>query len=207
MTARVTEGEEITVTKANGKKCVSDKGVSTFDGWTVAIRFCGVNPYLFEMMTGMPVVFDAQNVAVGFKVRDNVDLDSNAVALEVWSDIPGDTCTVEGAEGTWGYSLLPYLKGGVLADRTINNGAIDFTVQNMETKPGSGWAAGPYNVVLDGAGDPGPLTESMEIGPNDHELAHAHQRRASARRRVRGHRFRSGSHGRNRRHPGDADPG
>jgi hypothetical protein len=170
MTARVTEGEEITVTKANGKKCVSDKGVSTFDGWTVNIQFCGVNPYLFEMTTGMPVVLDAEGVAVGFKVKDNVNLDANAVALEVWSDIPGDTCTVEGAEGTWGYSLLPYLKGGVLADRTINNGAIDFTVQNMETKPGSGWGAGPYDVTLQADGNPGPLLENQEIGPNDHEL-------------------------------------
>ena len=170
MTARVTEGEEITVTKANGKKCISDKGVSTFDGWTVNLRLCGVNPYLFEMLTGFPVVYDAEGVAVGFKVIDNANLDANAAALEVWSDIPGDTCTVEGAEGTWGYSLLPYLKGGVLADRTINNGAIDFTIQNMETKPGSGWAEGPYDVTLDAGGDPGPLLPSQAIGPNDHEL-------------------------------------
>lgn len=169
-TARVTEGETIEVVKANGKKCVSDKGVSTWDGWTVNIQFCGVNPYLFTILTGMPVVLDALGVAVGFKATDNVNLDANAAALEVWTDIPGDTCTVEGAEGTWGYSLLPFLKGGVLADRTINNGAIDFTIQNMETKAGSGWAEGPYDVTLDALGDPGPLLVSQAIGPNDHEL-------------------------------------
>ena len=39
MTARITEGEAITVTKANGKQCVNDKGVSTWDGWTVNIPY------------------------------------------------------------------------------------------------------------------------------------------------------------------------
>lgn len=170
MTSRVTEGEEITVTKANGKKCVSDKGVSTWDGWTVSVQLCGVNPYLFEMMTGQPVILDAEGVAVGFKLRDNVDLDKNAVAFEVWNDIPGDTCDVVGAEGSWAYSLLPFLKGGVLADRTINNGAVDFTIQNMETKKGSSWGVGPYDVTLDAGGSPGPLLADQAIGPNDHEL-------------------------------------
>jgi len=170
MTARVTEGETITVTKANGKQCVNDKGVSTWDGWTVNIQFCGVNPYLFTMLTGMPVVLDAEGVAVGFKAIDNANLDANAAALEVWNDIPGDTCSVEGAEGTWAYSLLPFLKGGVLANRTINNGAVDFTIQNMETKPGSGWGVGPYDVTLGESGLPGPLLPTQAIGPNDHEL-------------------------------------
>lgn len=170
MTARTTEGEEITVTKANGKKCVSDKGTPTWDGWTVSVQFCGVNPYLFNMMTGQEVVLDADGVAVGFKLADNVDLDKNAVALETWNDIPGDTCATVGAEGTWSYGLLPFLKGGVLADRTINNGAVDFTVQNMETRKGSAWGSGPYDVTLDDTGTPGPLLAAQAIGPNDHEL-------------------------------------
>lgn len=172
MTARVTEGELIEVTKANGKKCVSDQGTSTFDGWTVNIQFCGVNPFLFQILTGFPVVFDHTGTAIGIKAIDNANLDANAAAIEIWNDIPGDTCgDVEGAEGSWAYSLLPYLKGGTLGDRTINNGAIDFSVNNMTTKPGSGWGEGPYDVVLDEAGDPSPLYgESMVIGPNDHEL-------------------------------------
>lgn len=171
MTGRVTEGEAIDVTKANGKKCISEPGVATWDGWTVNIQFCGVDPFLFEMLTGFPVVYDGLGVAIGIKAKSNVDLSKNAAAIEVWNDIPGDECAeIEGAEGSWAYSLLPYLKGGTLGDRTVNNGAIDFIINNMQSKDGSGWGTGPYLVVLNAAGAPSVLFGSQIIGPKDHEL-------------------------------------
>lgn len=169
MTSRVTEGTAIESVLANGKKCVNDKPPSTWDGWTVSVRFCGVDPLAFEMTTGQDVEYDAAGVPIGFSLRDNVDLSGQGVALEVWSDVPSNTCDPDdpNAQGAWGYSLLPFLQGGVLGDRTIANAAIDFTIQNMESRAGSNWDVGPYNVIMDEDGNPGPLL--VAVGPNTHE--------------------------------------
>jgi hypothetical protein len=168
-TSRITEGEAITVVLANGKNCINDKPPSTWDGWTVNVRFCGVDPLAFEMTTGQDLEYDAQGVPIGFALRDDVDLNGQGVALEVWSDVPADQCDPDdvNAQGAWGYSILPFLQGGVMGDRTITNGAVDFTVQNMETRPGSGWGVGPYDVILDEDGNPGPLL--VAVGPRQHE--------------------------------------
>lgn len=168
-TSRITEGTAIEVFLANGKKCINDKPPSTWDGLTVSIRFCGVDPLAFTMLTGQDLEFDADGLPNGFALRDDVDLNGQGAALELWSDVPGDSCDPldPNAAGAWGYSLLPFLQGGVLGDRTITNGAVDFVVQNMETKAGSAWGVGPYNVILDVAGNPGPLL--LAVGPRQHE--------------------------------------
>jgi hypothetical protein len=169
MTSRITEGEAITVTKANGKTCVNDTPPSTWDGWSVNITFCGVDPLAFTMVTGQDVVYDKDGLPIGFSLRDDVDLAGSGVALELWSDVPSDACDPNdvNAAGSWGYSILPFLQGGVLADRTIANASIDFTVQNMQSRAGSGWGVGPYNVML-GVGDvAGPLL--TPIGSREHE--------------------------------------
>jgi len=169
MTARITEGEAITVTKANGKQCVNDVPPSTWDGWSVNITFCGVDPLAFTMVTGQDVIYDQNGLPIGFSLRDDVDLAGSGVAMELWSDVPADACDPldVNAAGAWGYSILPFLQGGVLADRTISNASVDFTVQNMQSRAGSGWDVGPYDVML-GAGDvAGPLLTA--VGTREHE--------------------------------------
>jgi hypothetical protein len=158
-TSRVTEGEAINVVKANGGTCINDAPPPKWEGHGITATFCEVNPLLFEMLTGQPVIYDADGVPIGFDAQEGIDLAGRGVALELWSDVPSDACDPDdvNAEGAWGYSILPFLQGGVLGDRTIENAAITFTIQGMNTRKGSAWDVGPYNVMLDETGTPGPL--------------------------------------------------
>lgn len=151
LTANIDEGEEINVTNAGGRTCVKDTPDPTFTGYGVAVTFCDVNPDLYAMMTNQSVVYDNAGTAVGFRVNSKVRTGDANFALEVWSNVPGVVCDDPNAAGSYGYTLLPYIKGGVLGDFTIENGAVTFTLQNAATKDGTAWGKGPYNVVMGGS--------------------------------------------------------
>lgn len=142
LTANVTDAEEITVTNANGRVCVRDTGSATFDGYSAEIEFCEVQPCLFSMITGQPVVLNGLGDIIGFKMNSQITLDQSGFGLEVWMGVPGVAC--EGEAGANGYLLLPCLKGGVIGDFTIANAAITFTVSGASTSDGNGWGTGPY---------------------------------------------------------------
>lgn len=165
-TSNITEGETITVTKANGKQCVNDTPPSEFDSVGATITFCNVDPELYAMLTGQPVEYDANGDAVGFRMRKGVSLAGSGVALELWSNVPGEVC--EGGEGSWGYLVLPFVQGGVLGDFTLENNAVTFTIQGMVTKSGNEWGRGPYDVVPDESGLAAPLNEPLTT--DDHFL-------------------------------------
>lgn len=165
-TSNVTEGETITVTKANGKQCVNDTPPSEFDSVGATITFCNVDPELYAMLTNQPVEYDALGDAVGFRLRKGVSLAGSGVGLELWSNVPGELCA--GGEGSWGYLVLPFLQGGVLGDFTLENNAVTFTIQSMVTKSGNEWGSGPYDVVPDADGAPAPLNEPLTT--DDHFL-------------------------------------
>jgi hypothetical protein len=171
LTSRITEGETVEVKKANGKTCIKDTAPSTWDGWSMNITFCNVDPLLFSMLTGQHVVYDANGVPIGFSLRDDVDLRGQGVALELWSNVPSgstDACADGGAQGSWGYSIFPFVQGGVFGDRTINNGEVTFSVQNMQTKAGAQWGVGTSNVIM-GADGTTPTTLLDPIGSREHE--------------------------------------
>jgi hypothetical protein len=142
LTANITEAEEITVTNANGKTCVRDAGSPTFDGYGAELTFCEVQPCLFSMITGQPLVTDQAGDVVGFRMNSKITLDASGFALEVWMGVPGVACT--GDAGAYGYLLLPCLQGGVIGDFTIENAAITFTITGASTRDGNGWGQGPY---------------------------------------------------------------
>jgi hypothetical protein len=142
LSANITTAEEITVTNANGKTCVRDTGSPSFDGYGVELTFCEVQPCLFSMITGQPLVTDPAGDVIGFKMNSGVKLDASGFALEVWMGVPGVAC--EGDAGAYGYLLLPCLQGGVIGDFTIENAAITFTITGAATKDGNGWGLGPY---------------------------------------------------------------
>lgn len=152
LTANIDEGEEIAVVNAGGDTCVRDAATPSFTGYGVAITFCDVNPELYAMLTNQSVVFDNVGDAVGFRVNSKVKTSDANFALEVWSNVPGVVCDDPDAAGSYGYTLLPFVSGGVLGDFTIENGAVTFTLQNAATKDGTGWGQGPYNVVPSSGG-------------------------------------------------------
>ncbi len=168
LSAVTEEGQSISVQNANGRVCVEDRPGSRFVGWGVVITFCNVDPELFSMLTGQSAVYDLNGIAVGFRVNSEVDPTDSAFALEIWSSVPGVACAPDQAQaqGSFGYTLLPYLQGGTLGDFTIENGAVTFTINNAQTKTGGGWGVGPYNVSPGLNGTPAKLLSP--ISSSDH---------------------------------------
>jgi hypothetical protein len=152
MTLNTSDTDAIVQQNMNGDKCVNEPAETEFSSYSVVITFCEVDPEVFSLITGQRVYLDANGNAVGFAVNSDVNLDNQGYALEVWAGVSaGSACDTEGAAGSWGYLLLPYLKGGVLGDHTIENGSINFTISGATTRDGNRWGSGPFNVMLGSA--------------------------------------------------------
>lgn len=145
LTANIEEGEEINVTNANGDVCVLDTPCPKFLNYSVEINFCDVNPALFNLMSGQPLVTNGTDT-VGFRMNSEISVCDSGFALELWTGVPTEACA-PGVSASYGYLLLPFIQGGVLGDFTVENAAINFTLTGARTKKGSGWGVGPYNVV------------------------------------------------------------
>jgi hypothetical protein len=166
-TANIDDGEEITVTNANGKKCVNQPACPSLTNIGLEITFCDVDPVLYATLTGNEVVYDNNGDAVGFRVSTAVSPCDVAFALEVWSNVPGVACSDDpNAEGTFGYLLYSYVQGGILGDYTIENAAVSFVITGAQTKDGTPWGEGPYDVVLGSGATPAPLL--VPLGQKDH---------------------------------------
>lgn len=165
LTTNTEEGESIIRTNANGETCISATAAPSFTGVGVEAEFCNADFSFFEMATGQRIVLNDDGQAVGITESTDVDLGSVRFALEAWTGAESSEVGREGAEGEWGYVLLPNVGGGVLGDYTIENDAISFTLTGMQTKNAGAWGAGPYNVDLVG-GVAAPLFDPML--PNDH---------------------------------------
>lgn len=156
VTPRTIETEAIEVTKANGKRCVNEPAETLPDGFDITATFCGVQPIVFEIVTGMPVVYDANGEPVGYDADVAVDRKNKGLALEAWTQVSQDSCE-EGQGMSYGYLLFPFLRQGALGDFTIENAAINFSVTGLSTRSGNAWGVGPYDVTLDADGAPSPL--------------------------------------------------
>lgn len=167
-TANIDDGEEINLQNANGDRCVYVPAKPSFLGYTAEITFCNVDPDLFAMMTGQRVITDAFGDVVGFTMDTAVSSEDSAFALEVWAGSPSTTGCAEGATGSFGYVLLPFLQGGVVGDFTIENAEVTFTISNAATKDGNAWGVGPYDVVLGADSLPAPLADPLTT--TDHLL-------------------------------------
>ena len=174
-TANIDSGSEINVPNAAGERCVYEPAVPRLTGHTIEVTFCEVDPELYAMATGQDVVLDAAGNVVGFDVDTAVSTGDAGFALEVWAKSPAQACTSEVAQGSFGYFLVPFLQGGTLGDMTIGNDAVSFTLSNATTKEGNGWGVGPYDVILNGSGDPSPLlvpvSPTLSLRPMVTELA------------------------------------
>src|SRR5262245_3296065 len=168
LTANTDEGTTISVQNAAGKTCILDEPCPTFTGYAVEVQFCEVDPALFALMSGQAPVADADGGTVGFRVNSGVDACCSGFSLELWSQVPAGACE-PGSGESFGYFLIPFLRGGVLGDFTVANDAINFTLSGATSRDGSTWGTGPYDVVDNGLGalfDPGPLLDPID--PKDH---------------------------------------
>jgi hypothetical protein len=161
LSAQTDEGETISVTNAAGKVCILDEPCPVFTGYEIQVEFCGVDPLLYELMTGMPSVTDADGNRVGIRMNSGIDACASGFALEVWSSVPSAVCDPN-AGVSYGYFLVPFIKGGVIGDFTVGNDAVNFTLSGAKSKDGNNWDVGPYDVVKTDTGTAGPLLEAVD---------------------------------------------
>jgi hypothetical protein len=166
LTMNYEDTNDITVKNASGQVRFSEPADSFVSSVAAEITFTEVDPDLFSMMSGNPTVLDATSEAVGFRLSGDVSLQGNW-SLEAWTDMGGVACG--DSSRPYGYTLLPFLRGGKLGDFTIEDGAASFVLSSA-TRENAGWGVGPYDVVdtsaLVGTVTPGPLLD--EIGAKDH---------------------------------------
>lgn len=160
MTDNIEPPDEFKQKNAAGDYCYPPLRSRPLLNWIeVEITFCQVDPELFEIVTGSPLVLDdaADPNAIGFGTDDDTYA-TGRFALEVWTNLAGPTACADGQR--YGYLLLPCMKEGTFGDLTIENGTINFTV-NVVTQSGNDWGVGPYDVILDSAGLPSPLLSAI----------------------------------------------
>lgn len=160
------DAQDIRVMGANGVLCINDPGCPQFSWIENEIEFCGVDPDMFNLITGDPIVLnDATPTpqSVGFRVEGQ-DICTTKFGLEVWSDISGQTCTTD-TKQYW-YHLYPFNGFPVMGDWTIANDAVNFTI-TTHTSPGSGWGIGPHNVINTGV-VPTPGKLLVAVGDQTH---------------------------------------
>lgn len=158
MTDNIEPPDEFKTKNAQGVYCYPPVRTQPLLNWIeTEIQFCEVDPEMFELITGSPIITDANGDAVGF-ATDNDTYATGRFALEVWTNLAGAQACVGGEQ--FGYLLLPCMKEGTFGDLTIENGTITFTV-NAVTSGFNDWGVGPYDVVLDGDGLPSPLLSAI----------------------------------------------
>lgn len=152
-------GDPIRVLNAAGELCINEPGFSELAQEDLEITVCTVDPGIFSLTHGAPLVVDAATPTpntVGF--RKQCGNSETRFALEVWTDTTGEACT--GGAKPYGYFLWPLVTNAVWGDYTIENGAVQmtFTASAFCNSP---WGVGPYDVVLDAMAAPGPLLSAI----------------------------------------------
>lgn len=160
-TAVIDEGTEISVPNMAGDICIYDPAKPIFKGYTIEVTFCQVDPELYALITGQRVLYDAFGDIVGFSMDTAVSVSDHAFALEVWAGAQSTAACAEGAAGTFGYFLSPFIQAGTIGDFTLENAEVTFTVSGTATKNGNAWGVGPYNVELTAGSIPGPLVDPV----------------------------------------------
>lgn len=147
-------GTEYKLKGANDRFIVNDVGRPLLKWANVTINMGKVDPEMYSLVTGSPIVLDdaATPNSVGFRIREQVYQD---FALEGWTDLSGQACV--GGNVAYGYILFPWITNAIVGDFTLQNELITFPIQQARTKSGSAWGVGPFNVnkgVLDGLSKP-----------------------------------------------------
>lgn len=111
-------------------------------GYTVDVKFLRVDPGLYSLISGVPLVRNAAGDVIGFDAdaRERV----TTFGLEVWSRLSANRCA-DGAQ-KYGYTLFPSLSGGRIAGFAFTNGAVSFTLVGARSSKRVGWGIGPYDL-------------------------------------------------------------
>jgi hypothetical protein len=154
MSAVTDDQDDIIYKNAAGKLCAVKRGCSTLLGYDVEMHISGVQPELVALLTGDPEVLDAGGATVGY---DSCAYNCNhSVAIEVWAELIGDTCSTPGAVPQYLYTVIPWLQNVTVGDLEYGTDALDFQLTG-KTRAGGQWGVGPWNVVPATPGPSGPM--------------------------------------------------
>lgn len=107
----------------------------------VSIEFIRTDPDILNLVSGVPVVTNAAGDVVGFNANTRVP--AAAFALEVWAKITGSACS---EPQQWGYTLFPFLRGGVLTGFTFADNTVSFNLSRAQSRRFNRWNVGPYDL-------------------------------------------------------------
>ena len=156
ITPNTEEGERFLQRTANGRAIVNQRGAPILNWYDVELEF----QELFTILTGLDPYMDDQDRVIGFPVTESKFATAN-FALELWMGNAEEAC-LPGSLPFYGYNLLPWVTEGALSDDiVITNDLITFKVVGR-TRKGTPWGVGPYDVVVDLAGDPSPLFTAID---------------------------------------------
>lgn len=129
--------------------------------YRVDIEFLRVDPGVYSLVAGVPLVGGVgfgfgelpfgegpfgegteTGITVGFDAATH--LAPVAFGLEVWSKLAGQACV--GGERLYGYTVLPYLKGGRLSGFQFANGRVSFNIIGAMTRRMPRWGVGPHDI-------------------------------------------------------------
>jgi hypothetical protein len=164
----VTKGQEIGPTLADGSRCYYQVTKPLLNGIKVNIEFCQVDPELFNLLTGSPIITDdavAPN-SIGF-TTDEATYASGNVALELWTNLATGSCPVTTTGRRWGYYLLPWVYNGVVGKPKFENDAVNFSLSDGMTHTGNLWGFGPHYIQNDKLGNASRLFTPLSSTAHD----------------------------------------
>lgn len=135
--------DDLVYRDSTGKLCAVKKGCVSLLGYDVELTVLSYSPELLTLVTGNPAVLDAAGATVG--VDDCSVSCTTGFAVEAWSELIGDACAANGRQ-KYLYTLMPFIRNGILNDITLGDGAISFQL-NGHTVAGGQWGTGPFSDV------------------------------------------------------------
>jgi hypothetical protein len=123
----------------------------------------GIDPQLQTMMMGYDAELDAQtNELVGAR-QNAARFGKKFFGFEAWAQVASGPSTpaCPGGEQRWAYLLFPFCKNARWATVPTYGQNTDTVGIMFDALLGGNWEDGPFDVVPDINGDPGPLTDPM----------------------------------------------
>ena len=111
--------------------------------YTTDVDFIRVDPGVLTLVSGVPLVLNTHGDVAGFDSKTK--LRAVSFGLEVWTRLAGAECAPSG-EREWGYSVLPWLRGGYLSGFEFANGLVSFNLRGAQTRKVSRWGVGPWDL-------------------------------------------------------------
>lgn len=133
-------GTEYTKKLANGTLCINEKDQDQLKRIELETKWCVLDPDIIYLMTGARRVTVAATNTGNFT---NTGVLNTHFSLEVWQQVSGqNACTALGVQ-QYVYWAWPHVTNAKIMEKTIENGAFEFTMTGDTLPVGPSWGALP----------------------------------------------------------------